>query len=125
MDSAQLKEAEEGVDYFKRTLRPFFVKGTSHVFLWRLMQIFKAHRGQQDLLRWMGRFGVLVKRLKEAWMECNPLLGMEQIVAQPGYLALLRRAEQNRNGYLDEDEQQQVVQEFLRTRRQAHEGRSP
>ena len=125
LDPEQLREAGEGVDYLKRTLRPFFVKGTSHVFLWRFMQIFKAHRGQQDLLRWMGRFGVLVKRLKESWMDCLTTLSMEQIIVHPEYIALMRRAEQNRNGYLDEEEQQQVVQEFLRARRQAHENRFP
>ena len=125
MDPEQLREAGEGVDYLKRTLRPFFVKGTSHAFLWRFMQIFKAHRGQQDLLRWMGRFGVLVKRLKESWMDCLTAFSMEQIIVHPEYIALMRRAEQNRNGYLDEEEQQQVVQEFLRARRQAHENRFP
>ena len=31
LDPEQLREAGEGVDYLKRTLRPFFVKGTSHI----------------------------------------------------------------------------------------------
>jgi hypothetical protein len=34
-----------------------------------LSAIFKAHRGQQDLLRWIGRLSVLRKRLAEAWMD--------------------------------------------------------
>jgi len=69
------------------------------VFLWRFMQIFKAHRGQADLLRWMGRFGVLVKRLKESWMDCLPSMSPEQIMSNPDFIALRQRAEANRNGY--------------------------
>ena len=58
-------------------------------------------------------------------MHCLANLSMEQIIDHPLYIALMRRTEQNRNGYLDEEEQQQVVQEFLRARRQAHENRFP
>ena len=125
LDPVQLRDAAEGVEYFKKTLRPFFVKGTSHVFLWRFMQIFKAHRGQADFLRWMGRFGVLVKRLKESWMDCLSSMSPEQVALHPDYIALRQRAENNRQGHLNEEEQHEVVQEFLRTRRAAHEGRFP
>ena len=37
IDRAKLKEAD-GVDYFKKFLRPHFVKGAHNVFLWRLFQ---------------------------------------------------------------------------------------
>jgi hypothetical protein len=36
-DRAKLKEAD-GVDFFKKFLRPHFVKGAHNVFLWRLFQ---------------------------------------------------------------------------------------
>ena len=39
------------------------------MFLWRVFQLFKAYRGQQDFLRWLARFSVLRKRLAESWMD--------------------------------------------------------
>ena len=52
LDRDQLVNPDSGVEYFKRTLRPYFVKGAKNVFLYRLFAIFKKSRGQQDLLRW-------------------------------------------------------------------------
>ena len=72
LDRERLIDPEHGVSYFKKTLRQFFVKGASHVFLWRFMQLFKAHRGQQCCHTWLGRFGVMVTRLTNAWMDCLP-----------------------------------------------------
>ena len=48
----RLNNPDTGVEYFKRTLRPYFMKGakTNNVFLYRLSAIFKNSRGQQDLL---------------------------------------------------------------------------
>ena len=69
LDRNALKDPNTGVEYFKRELRPHFVKGSQSVFLWRFFQLFKAHRGQQDFLRWIGRISVLRKRLGEAWMD--------------------------------------------------------
>jgi hypothetical protein len=69
LDRNALKDPNTGVDYFKRELRPHFVKGSQSVFFWRFFQLFKAHRGQQDFLRWIGRISVLRKRLGEAWMD--------------------------------------------------------
>jgi hypothetical protein len=65
-DRAKLKEAD-GVDYFKKFLRPHFVKGAHNVFLWRLFQLFKAARGSQDILQWIARIQVLRKGVTEAW----------------------------------------------------------
>jgi hypothetical protein len=69
LDRDALRNAREGVKYFKGHLRPHFIKGNQSVFLWRFFQLFKAHRGSQDLLRWIGRFSVLRKRIGEAWMD--------------------------------------------------------
>ena len=69
LDRTRLRDPINGVKYFKTQLRPHFVKGSQSVFLWRFFQLFKAHRGQQDLLRWIGRFSVLRKRLAEAWND--------------------------------------------------------
>ena len=68
LDRAALA-APTGVAYLKTQLRPHFVKGNQTVFLWRLFQLMKAHRGSQDLLRWIGRFAVLRKRPADSWMD--------------------------------------------------------
>ena len=47
-------KAEGGVEYLLKTLRPYFVKGAPSVFLWRFMQLFKFHRGHQDMQLWLG-----------------------------------------------------------------------
>ena len=69
LDRDQLRDAQHGVRYFKTALRPHFVKSSQSVFLWRFFQLFKAHRGAQDMLRWIGRLSVLRKRIGEAWMD--------------------------------------------------------
>ena len=50
-DRDQLQDPANGVAYFKKNLRPHFVKNNSSVFLWRFFQLFKAHRGNNDMLR--------------------------------------------------------------------------
>ena len=47
------------------------MKGAKNVFLYRLFAIFKNSRGQQDLLRWMGRYQVMSQKLLEAWMDMH------------------------------------------------------
>ena len=49
LDRETLK-SEQGVDYFLRTLRPYFVKGAFSTFLWRFMQLFRMHRSGGDFL---------------------------------------------------------------------------
>ena len=68
LDRDLLKDPTDGVNYFKSTIRPYFVKCTSSVFLWRFMQVVNYKRGHHDMLRWMGRFAVLRKRMQDAWM---------------------------------------------------------
>ena len=67
LDRDALKSKEEGVTYFKRTLRPFFVKGSVNVFLYRFQQFMNLRRGSSDLMKWMSRFQIQLKRLEEAW----------------------------------------------------------
>jgi len=69
LDRDLLRHPLDGVKYFKSSLRPHFVKSSQSVFLWRFFQLFKAHRGSQDMLRWIGRLSVLRKRIGEAWMD--------------------------------------------------------
>ena len=67
LDRDALKYKEEGVLYFKRTLRPFFVKGSVNVFLYRFQQFMNLRRDSSDLMKWMSRFQIQLKRLEEAW----------------------------------------------------------
>ena len=65
----RLRDAEDGVPYFKRFLRPYFVKGAQNVFLYRFMVVVRFSRGHNDMLKWMTRFLLQVKRLDEAWSD--------------------------------------------------------
>ena len=68
LDRDSLKSKEDGVTYFKTTLRPVFVKGSVNVFLLYCFQPFvNLRRGSSDLMKWMSRFQLQLKRLEEAW----------------------------------------------------------
>ena len=54
LDRDELRQPNgRGVEYFKRTLRPHFVKGAQTVFLYRFMRFMKNNRGNGDLMKWM------------------------------------------------------------------------
>ena len=77
LDREQLRQpAGAGVAYFKRTLRPFFVKGSQTVFMYRFMQFTKFKRGNTDLLKWMTKFQINAYRLLESWMDLAEYLDM-------------------------------------------------
>ena len=68
LDREELRQPNgRGVEYFKRTLRPHFVKGAQTVFLYRFMRFMKNNRGNGDLMKWMTRFQIDGRRLEEAW----------------------------------------------------------
>ena len=77
LDREELRQPNErGVEYFKRTLRPHFVKGAQTVFLDRFMRFMKNNRGNEDLMKWMTRFRIDVRRLEESWMDLCPELDL-------------------------------------------------
>ena len=76
LDRELLKDPVEGANYFKRFLRPHFIKGAQTVFLYRFMQFMKRSRGTMDLLRWMSRFQLTANRLIESWMDLVPDLDL-------------------------------------------------
>ena len=49
LDRDMLRDPNHGVNYFKRFLRPHFIKGTQNVFLYRFKQFMKYNRGTMDL----------------------------------------------------------------------------
>ena len=68
-DLLKVNDRERAAEYFKSVLRPNFIKGAQHVFLWRFLSLFKMARGGQEMIKWIGRWTVAVKRLKDAWMD--------------------------------------------------------
>ncbi len=74
LDRNLLRDPQNGVDYFKATMRPHFVKGNQSVFMWRFFQFMRASRGNQDMLRWIGRYSVLYRRTTDAWMDLRPAI---------------------------------------------------
>jgi len=68
LDRERLKQ-DDGVEYFKKSLRPYFVKGAQNVFLYRFMYFVKFARSSHDLLKWLTRFQINLKKLKEAWND--------------------------------------------------------
>jgi len=43
LDNALLRDPDRGLAHFKDTLRPYFVKGVNHVFLWQFLQMFHTY----------------------------------------------------------------------------------
>lgn len=78
----QLRHADNGVTYFKNTIRPFFVKGTNHVFLWRFLQFFRTYRGSMELVHWIGKFEITLRRLRISWNDLLDLADVPEVEDQ-------------------------------------------
>ena len=66
LDQGELRQPNgRGVEYFKSTPRPHFVKAAQTVFLYRM-----------DLTKWMTRFQIDGRRLAESWMDLLPDLDL-------------------------------------------------
>ena len=72
LDPALLQDPVNGVEYFKKTLRPYFVNGSTNVFLYRLLSFFNCHRGNQEFIQFISKFEVNLMRLRNAWMDTMP-----------------------------------------------------
>ena len=114
--------------HFKDTLRPYFVKGVNHVFLWRFLQLFRCYRGNQEFVLWIGRFEVTSRRVLTAWMD----LFHHDIpeVTTVEFFALLNAAvRQEINDLQDPDEQRQRLTEIreaqINNLRNGHRGQFP
>ena len=83
LDRDELRQPNgRGVEYFKRTLRPRFVKGAQTVFIYRFLTFMKNNRGNGDLMKWMTRFQIDGRRLAESWMDLLPNLDLMSPVVQ-------------------------------------------
>jgi hypothetical protein len=59
-----------------------------------IFQLFRVSRGQQEFLRWVGRYQVLIKRLMNAWMDLHEIQTDEAMLAIPEYQQGVFEAEQ-------------------------------
>ena len=85
LNRATLKEGpEQAVKHIKEVLRPHFIKGTNHVFLWRYLSLFKMARGGQELQRWMTKWQIAVRRLKKSWNDLYKTPQLTDSVVQAG-----------------------------------------
>jgi len=69
LGNALLQDPDRGLSHFKDALRPYFVKGVNHVFLWRFLQLFRTYRGQHDFVHFKGRSEIAQKRLLASWAD--------------------------------------------------------
>ena len=100
LDREMLRDPQEGVNYFKRFLRPHFIKGAQNVFLYRFMQFMKFNRGTMDLQKWMTRFQLTGNRLIESWMDLLP----EATVTSPEAILFVTQKRQEH----DRDQQERA-----------------
>ena len=89
LDRELLKDPDEGVNYFKRFLRPHFIKGAQALFLHRFMQFTKHDRVTMDLQRWMTRFQFTGNRLRESLVDLLPNLEIASMNSDRIWQALL------------------------------------
>ena len=125
LDREDLRQPNgRGVEYFKRTLRPHFVKGARTIFLYRFMRFMKNNRGNGDLMKWMTRFQIDGRRLEESWMDLCPELDLASpaIVAevQARRAALAAANDVHVLVPWTDEMQQAVYDEAIRIHRQAH-----
>ena len=103
LDRERLRDPNDGVNYFKRLLRPHFIKGAQNVFLYRLMQFMKSNRGTMDLQKWMTRFQLTGNRPIESWMDLLP----EALITSPEAMPFIQRQRQDHEA--DQVERAQVA----------------
>ena len=68
-----LQDPDEGVNYFKNTLKKYFLKGATNVYLYRLLSFFNHRRQNQEFLIFTSKFEILLMRLTAAWMDLMPV----------------------------------------------------
>ena len=59
--------------YFNNTLKKFFLKGSTNVYLHRLLSFFNHRRQNTEFLIFTSKFEILLMRLKAAWMDLMPV----------------------------------------------------
>ena len=79
--------AADVVKYFRDTLKPHFIKRAQSVFLGRFYQFTRARRGHVEIVKWIGKCALLLKRLKDSWMAMLPMSALTEEQRKSEYLA--------------------------------------
>ena len=129
LDNALLRNPDRGLAHFKDTLRPYFVKGVNHVFLWRFLQMFRTYRGQSEFVHWIGRFEIAQKRLLASWSDLLDISDLPE-AGTPAFTAALTDEQRlHYNGIVtDEDKlayQQELREQTITNRRTRHAQQFP
>ena len=83
----ELLKAAEGVKYFRDTMRPHFINRAQSVFIWRFFQFTRAKRGNIEMVKRVGHFTLLLKRLKDSRMDMQPMSTLSEEQKQNQYPA--------------------------------------
>ena len=131
LDNALLRDPDRGLAHFKDTLRPYFVKGVNHVFLWRFLQMFRTYQGQSEFVHWIGRFEIAQKRLLASRSDLLDISDLPE-AGTPAFTAALTDEQRvHYNGIVtvtDEDEliyQQELREQTITNRRTRHAQQFP
>ena len=129
LDNALLRDPDRGLAHFKDTLRPYFVKGVNHVFLWRFLQMFRTYRGPSEFVHWIGRFEIEQKRLLASWSDLLDLSDLPEAGTQAFTAALTDEQRLHYNGIVtDEDKiayQQEIREQTITNRGTRHAAQFP
>ena len=121
LDRDELRQPNgRGVGYFKRTLRPHFVKGAQTVSLYRFMKFMKNNRGNGDLMKWMTRFQIDGRKLAESWMDLLPDLDLNSHAHNNAQAAMLAADDQHMVEPWTDEMEQAIYDEAMRLHKQAH-----
>ena len=85
-----LQDPDEGVNYFKNT--QFFLKGSTNVYLYRLLSFFNHQRQNTEFLIFTSNFEILLMRLTAAWMDLMPV----HTAQSPEFIASVQEANARR-----------------------------
>ena len=79
--------ADDGVEYFRDTLRPPLTSRELKMFSSRDFLLIRARIGNAEMVDWIGKFSLLLKRLNDSWMDLLPLSAMNQQQRESQYQA--------------------------------------
>ena len=68
---------------FQERTQTSLCEGKSISIPLEIFQLFRASRGQQEFVRWIGRYQALLKRLMDAWMDLHEIQTDEAMLAIP------------------------------------------
>ena len=80
----ELLRAEKGVKYFTDILRPTSSKGLKVCSPGDLISFTRARRGNIEMVKWIGNLSLLLKRLKDCWMDISPTGSSDSRVSDVG-----------------------------------------